>query len=97
MSEVRESNYSETESSKWLLAMTDGYVDFEDLVRKNWLQSAKIRDLMDDNPVQRDLRYQVEELVARCNDLKEKNEALNAEALQKDDRANGMNDSLQRQ
>ena len=96
MSEVRESNYAETESSKWLLAMTDGYVDFEDLVRKNWLQSAKIRDLMDDNPVQRDLRYQVEELVERCNDLKEKNEALNAEALQKDDRANGMNDSLQR-
>ena len=52
---------------------------------------------MDDNPVQRDLRYQVEELVERCNDLKEKNEALNAEALQKDDRGNGMNDSLQRQ
>ena len=96
MNESRESNYAETESSKWLLAMTDGYVDFEDLVRKNWLQSAKIRDLMDDNPVQRDLRYQVEELVERCNDLKEKNEALNAEALQKDDRANGMNDSLQR-
>ena len=52
---------------------------------------------MDDNPVQRDLRHQVEELVERCNDLKDKNEALNAEALQKDDRANGMNESLQRQ
>ena len=37
LSEERESNHAETESSKWLLAMTDGYVDFEDLVRKNWL------------------------------------------------------------
>ena len=27
----------DTESSKWLLVLADGYVDFEDLVRKNWL------------------------------------------------------------
>lgn len=52
---------------------------------------------MDDNPVQRDLRHQVEELVERCNDLKKKNEDLHAEAHQKEDRANGMTESLQRQ
>ena len=63
-------------------------------MRKNWLSRDKIKDLMDDNPVQRDLRHQVEELVDRCNDLKKKNVQLNAEAHQKEDRANGMNESL---
>ena len=59
--------------------MTDGYVDFEDLVRKNWLSRDKIKGLVDDNPVQRDLRHQVEELVERLHDLQKKYEELNAE------------------
>ena len=53
--------------------------------------------MMDNNPVQRDLRHQVEELVEKCDELKKKNEELYAEMHQKDDRANGMSESLQRQ
>ena len=90
-------NHGETESSKWLVALVDGYVDFEDLVRKNWLSRDKIKGLVDDNPVQRDLRHQVEELVERLHDLQKKYEELNAEVHQKEDRGNGMSESLQRQ
>ena len=53
--------------------------------------------MMDNNPVQRDLRHQVEALVEKCDELKRKNEELYAEMHQKDDRANGMSESLQRQ
>ena len=53
----------ETESSKWLIALTEAYVDMEDLVRKNWLFSEeKIKGFMETNPVQRGLRVQVEHL-----------------------------------
>ena len=53
----------ETESSKWLIALTEAYVDMEDLVRKNWLFSEeKIKGFMETNPVQRSLRLQVEHL-----------------------------------
>ena len=59
----------EVDSTKWLMSLTDAYVDMEELVRKNWLFSEeKIKGFMETNPVQKGLRAQVESL---CIDLQE--------------------------
>jgi len=53
----------DTESSKWLVALTDAYLDMGDVVAKNLnLPPEKIESFIQTNPVQRDLRQQVENL-----------------------------------
>ena len=64
VSEGSEIGSGETESSKWMMAFTEAYVDLEELVKKNWIFSEeKIKGFMETNPVQRSLREQVEFLV----------------------------------
>merc|ERR1719232_353643 len=75
----------DTESSKWLVALTEAYLDMGDVVAKNLnLPPEKIESFIQTNPVQRDLRQQVENLQIQYLKLKKEYDS-SIDQLQKQD------------
>lgn len=70
-------------------AMVENFIDMENLIQKNLLSpSEKLNQFATNNPVQRTLRQQIEELNTEMIQMREDNKNMNAKLYQNKDNDN---------